>query len=148
MKISERAKAEFAFYRDTPLDMIGRSVGGVLNGDAEGRTALECWYAKDTHGKALPCREPELLGKVTRSKQSVNLQVKLWAEDVADGMILRQPELVAYCHGWPEWVFRATMEQAGKIATKAVGYVPRFARLETVIGNWWPPEMDSFDAAL
>ena len=148
MKISERSKAEFAFYRDTPLDMIGHSIGVTTNADANGRTALECWWAKDTHGKTLPCREPELLAKVMRSKQSVNLQIKLWAEDVADGMLLRQPELVEYCHGWPEWVLRATMEQAAKVVSKVVGYVPRFARMEYVLGNLWFPEMDSFDAAI
>jgi hypothetical protein len=145
LKTTERAKQEFAFYRDTPIDMIGNQIGVVEKADTDGRTAIECWFAKDTHGKTLPCSEPDVLSKVTRSKQSVNLQVKLWAEDVADGMILRQTELSEYTYGWPEWVFRATMEQAGKIAMKCVGYVPRFARAEYIFGNLWFPEMDRFD---
>lgn len=148
LKITDRAKAEFAFYRDTPLDMIGHAVGVGMVADTNGHSALECWWAKDTHGKTLPCREPELLAKVIRSKQSVNLQVKLWAEDVADGMLLRQAELVEYVHGWPEWVLRAVMEQAGKIATRSIGFAPRFARAEYLLGNLWLPEMDSFDASI
>lgn len=148
LKITDRAKAEFAFYHHTPLDMIGHAVNVQIAADSNGFSALECWWAKDTHGKTLPCREPELLAKVIRSKQSVNLQVKLWAEDVASGMLLRQDELVAYVHGWPEWVLRAVLEQAGKIATQIVGFAPRFARAEYLFGNLWLPEMDRFDASI
>jgi len=148
LKITSRAKAEFAFYRDTPLNMIGHVVGVDVTADPNGYSALECWWAKDTHGKTLPCREPELLAKVIRSKQSVNLQVKLWAEDVADGMLLRQAELVEYVHNWPEWVLRAVMEQAGKITVETIGFVPRFACAEYLMGNLWFPEMDSFDASI
>ena len=148
LKITDRARAEFAFYRETPLDMIGHNVGVEITDDPNGYSALECWWAKDTHGKTLPCREQKLLAKVIRSKQSVNLQIKLWAEDVADGMLLRQSELLEYVHGWPEWVFRATMEQAGKRATQIIGFAPRFARAEYLWGNLWLPEMDSFDAAI
>lgn len=147
-KITDRAKAEFEFYRKTPLDMIGHEVGVEAVADSSGYTALECWWARDTHGETLPCREPELLAKVIRSKQSVNLQVKLWAEDVADGMLLRQAELVEYVHGWPSWVLRAVLEQAAKIATQIVGFAPRFARAEYLWDNLWLPEMDSFDASI
>lgn len=148
LNITKRSRAEFDFYRDTPLDMIGQGIGVAEPYDPNGYSALECWWAKDTHGKTLPCREPELLSKVKRSKQSVNLQVKLWAEDVADGLLLRQSELVEYVHGWPEWVIRAVIEQAGKIATQVVGFVPRFARAEYLLGNLWLPEMDGFDAEI
>lgn len=129
MKITPRAKAEFEFYRDTPLDMIGRTPCQEAVSDPQGYSALECWWAKDTHGKTLPCREPDLLEKVTRSKQSVNLQVKMWAEDIADGLILQYAELVEYTRGWPEWVVRAVMHQAGKIAMSQHGFVPRFCQI-------------------
>lgn len=148
LKITDRAKADFAFYRDTPLGMVGVGIGCATTLAPSGFSAMECWFAKDTHGKTLPCREPELLDKVLRGKASVNLQVKLWAEDVADGMLLRQAELVEYVHGWPEWVLRAVMAQAGKIATRIVGFAPRFARAEYVMGNLWLPEMDIFDASI
>jgi hypothetical protein len=146
--ITNRARAEFQFYCDSRLDSIGHAVGGCDRPDPNGYSALECWWAKDTHGKTLPCREPELLAKVIRSKQSINLQIKLWAEDVADGLLLRQAELVDYVHGWPEWVLRAVLEQAGKIATRTIGFAPRFARAEYLLGSLWLPEMDHFDASI
>jgi hypothetical protein len=145
MRITERAKSEFEFYRDNSLDMIGHEIGSELLPDANGHSALECWWSFDTHGKELPCREPEVLAKVIRTKKSVNLQVKMWAEDLADGMLLRQSELVGYVHGWPEWVLRAVVEQAGKIATATIGFAPRFARAEYLFGSLWLPEMDLFD---
>jgi hypothetical protein len=55
---------------------------------------------------------------------SVNLQIKLWAEDV--GFLLMPDELHTYCRGYPLWVFKATMEQAKKRIMKEVGYVPSF----------------------
>lgn len=148
-KITDRAKREFEFYKASDLDMIGHDVGfETYPVAADGYSALECWWAKDTHGTVIPCREPEILKKVFRSKQSVNLQIKMWATDVADGMLLCQDELVEYLHGWPEWVFSAVMNQAAAIAIKTVGFVPRFARAEFVNGALWFPHMDRFDAAI
>jgi len=152
LKITDRAKADYEFYRDTPLDMIGH-LDGEDKAIAEftspsGDSALECYFALDTHGKMLVCREPDVFRKSLRGKKSVNLQIKLWAEDIADGMLLRQAELVEYVHGWSEWVLRAVMEQAGKITTRIVGFAPRFARAEYLFGNLWLPEMDSFDASI
>lgn len=146
MKISARAKDEFEFYLHTDLDMIGHT--REVTHSADGQSALECWWLRDTHGKNAPCREPEVLAKAIRGKESINLQVKLWAEDIADGMLLRQRELLEYTRGWPEWIFRAVMNQAAKITMNTVGFVPRFARAEYLFGNVWPPELDRFDAAI
>jgi len=146
--ISTRVKQDFEFFRDTKLEMIGRSLFWNKVGELKGVSALEAWYGLDTHGKALPCREPEILDKVERGKKSWNLQVKLWAEAMADPPCLLQPELVDYCHGLPPWIFEATIRQAGKLLLESVGYIPRFARLERVHGQWWPPHMDSFDPSI
>lgn len=152
------------FFVNTDLDMIGETVGISDHRDSpEGFTALECWYQMDTHGEALPCREIELLQKAERGKASWNLQIKMWAEDVADGMLLRQPELADYCHTLPAWIFKAVMAQAHLIALRKQvgnpkaqfvnGYEkmrlgPRFARAEYLFGNLWFPEMDRFDPAI
>lgn len=138
---SERARMDFEFFVATELDMVGHEIGVKNATDQNGYTALDCWYAKDTHGQILPCCEPELLAKAMRGKASWNLQVKLWAEDIADGMLLRQPELVDYCHSLPPWIFEATMQQGAKRAAASIGFVPTFARLVRVMEQWWPPEM-------
>ena len=149
MRISSRAKSEFLFYQGLELDMIGHIVGcKSVQYDEKGASALEAWWSIDTHGKEIPCREIELLEKVIRSKQSINLQIKLWAEDIADGLILRQSELIEYTHNWPNWVIRATMEQAKKLTKERLGFSPRFARLEFLFKNIWLPEMDRFDPVI
>jgi hypothetical protein len=153
---------DFEFYLKTPLDMVGNSVGVETPNDPNGYSALECWWSKDTHGKTLPCREIEKLQKVQRGKASWNLQIKIWAEDVAN-CLLFQSELVEYCHKLPAWIFEATMAQAQLIMLRRLvgdpraefikGYEKmkigfRFARAEFLWDNLWLPEMDCFDASI
>lgn len=131
MKIPQSAIAEFEFYKNSNLDMIGNLVGvSDPRANPNGKTALECWFLRDTHGKTEPCREIEMLQKVERSKQSLNLQVKLWAEDIANpvGLLLTREELAGYCKKLPPWVFRATMQQAGKLLMDRIGFIPSFAK--------------------
>ena len=146
MKISQKARKDFEFYKNSSLDMIGYLVGEELpECDPRGKSALECWYSADTHGVKLPCSQPEILEKVIRTKKSVNLQIKLWAEDIANGNLLTQSELWTWIPDYPEWVFKAVVEQAGKILKEKIGFIPRFARIELFKGLIWFPEMDSFD---
>lgn len=163
-KISESSRADFDFFVQTDLDMIGVAVGVKdPRDDANGFSALECWYQRDTHGRALPCREIKTLHKAERGKASWNLQIKMWAEDVAEGVLLHQAELVCYCHRLPSWIFEAVMSQAHLIALRrlvgdpkaqfAKGYEklklgPRFARAEYLGKTLWLPEMDYFDAVI
>jgi len=111
--------------------------------DSNGAQALSCWYALDTHGKKMPCREPELLDKALSGKASWNLQIKMWAETVAEGLLF-QEELFEYCYGLPRWITRATLNQSQKIFKEKYGWTPRFCRDEYMLGNLWLPYMDSF----
>ena len=56
--------------------------------------------------------------------------MKLWAEDIASpiGLLLTREELAGHCEKLPAWVFRATMQQAGKLLTDRIGFVPGFAK--------------------
>lgn len=150
MRISQTARENFEFLLHTDLDMIGQGTkaDACVIDSPEGKSSLECWYMFDTHGQHIPCKEAEDLRKVLRAKASWNLQVKLWAQDVAYGMILYQEELLSYCHQLPEWIFRATMQQAGSICVKIFGYVPRYSRVETLKSNVWFPYMDEFDPSI
>lgn len=148
IKVSASAEAEFNFYSRTDLDMIGHSVGHSFDYDPEGHSALECWWYKDTHGKTIPCRDPLALGKAVRGKASVNLQVRMWAQDVADHALLGQRELLDYTHGWPSWVLLAVLNQATSIAVGELGFAPRFCRAEFMHGNLWLPDMDPFDPSI
>src|SRR6267154_945792 len=128
MKISRRARNDFAFFLKTDLDMIGQALTSDARSDPNGLTALECWFARDTHGKCFPCREINLLNKVERAKQSWNLQIQLWSEDVAD-YLLSVEELRDYCVRFPPWIFQATLNQAAKMLRERIGFVPSFVRL-------------------
>jgi len=84
------------------------------------------------NGIKVPTREYELVKRVLEGKMSVNLQIKLWAEDLGNNLILMPDELKTYCVGYPEWVFKATMEQARSRIMKEVGFIPTFMRFEDV----------------
>lgn len=91
----------------------------------EGRFSFLCLE----NGYKIPTKEYELVKRVQEGKMSVNLQMKLWAEDV--GILLMPNELYTYCKGYPEWVFKGTMEQAKRRIIKEVGFVPTFMKYET-----------------
>lgn len=76
------------------------------------------------NGLMVPTRERELVRRVLEGKKSVNLQIKLWAEDV--GVLLMSEELREYCKEMPPWVFKAVIEQAQKRTLIEVGFVPTF----------------------
>lgn len=140
MKVTDRSRNDFEFFVFTPLNMVGEQIGVWVTSDQDGKTALECWYAKDTHGQVLPCREPELLSKAMRGKASWNLQIRMWAESIAEETLF-QWELIDYCHGLPAWIFDATMQQANKILKERGDFTKRFQCVHTVKGQWWPPWM-------
>lgn len=125
MKIPCRAFSDYLFFSSTSLDMIGSEIGVVGVSDPSGLSALECFYMKDTHGKSLPCRELDVLQKVFRAKASWNLQIKMWAESMAEGTLSRD-ELFQYCKFLPPWIRDATLRQANKIFLKANGWEPKF----------------------
>jgi len=89
------------------------------NGE-EGKYSFVCFE----NGLMIPTKELNLVRRVIEGKKSVNLQIKLWSEDI--GFLLMPKELKDYCQGMPEWVFRGVMEQSQKRIIKEVGFVPSF----------------------
>jgi len=79
------------------------------------------------NGYKVPTKEYEIVKRVQEGKMSVNLQMKLWSEDV--GFLLMPKELFTYCQGYPDWVFKGTMEQAKKRILKDVGFIPSFMQV-------------------
>lgn len=83
------------------------------------------------NGILVPTREWDLTKRVQEGKMSVNLQIKIWSESMWEpglGSVLRPPELREYCEGYPEWVFRSTIEQTHKRIMKDIGYIPTFMK--------------------
>lgn len=79
------------------------------------------------NGIFVPTQELDILRRVMNGKMSINLQMKLWSEDV--GLFLMPKELSEYCQGYPEWVFRGTLEQSKRRYMKEIGFVPSFIKV-------------------
>lgn len=125
MKIPHRVRQDFNFLLNDPLDMIGQTIMPATSTPAEGCTALEAWFMLDTHGKTVPCREPEQLDKVKRTKASWNLQIKMYAESIVE-CTLTHAELATMLEGKPAWIHKAVTQQARKLALKQHGWIPAF----------------------
>lgn len=94
------------------------------NGE-EGKYSFLCLE----NGVMVPTREWDLVKRVQEGKMSVNLQIKMWAEDLGNNLLLMPPELYEYCRGYPKWVFKATMEQAQKRIMNEIGFIPTFMKV-------------------
>ena len=57
--------------------------------DPGGLSAVECFYIYDTTGKVVPTRQFLKLLKLYTTKASVNLHIKMYAEDRAAGLLPR-----------------------------------------------------------
>lgn len=89
------------------------------NGE-EGKYSFVCLE----NGYKIPTKEHSLVKRAYEGKMSVNLQMKLWAEDI--GILLMPGELYEYCKRYPEWIFKGTMEQAKRRIVKEIGFIPSF----------------------
>ena len=79
------------------------------------------------NGLFVPTKEFELVKRVQEGKMSVNLQIKLWSEDI--GILLMPIELREYCKRMPTWVYISTINQSKKRFLKDVGFVPSFVSM-------------------
>lgn len=127
MKIPKSAKRDFEFLVNSELHGIGVGVGCETPMVEDGFSALECWVSKDTYGKNIPCKESELLDLAISGKASWNLQIREWATDLVD-CLLKVYELREYTNNYPKWVFKASINQAHKIAIEKMGFIPKYLK--------------------
>jgi len=83
--------------------------------DQEGSSAKECFFMYDSTGKISPTKEPKLLKYLYKTKGSVNLHIKMYAEDRASG-VLPKVEFDKICEQYnvPEWFVKAVETQKTK----------------------------------
>lgn len=118
VKVGPKTRVAYEFYGR--LAREGICVGGkelpVMAGHPRGCTALEAFAVHDSCGAVRRCREPRQLRDVFRAKAGLNLQIKMWAEGVAEWTTfiweLRADNTFAW---FPEWVWLAVERQATKI---------------------------------
>ena len=127
MKISEKSQRDFEFYSTFPV-MCGVEV--IPSNWPEGHaSALEAFVFFDSTGKKAPCKDIAALRRAFVGKASVNLQIKMWAEDLFNCPILLVAELREYTKDMPEWVFRATIMQAQKLSLEQLGFVGKHLKV-------------------
>ena len=83
--------------------------------DKNGVSGKEAFYRWDSNGKILPTKHPNLLHSLLLTKGSVNLHIKIYAEDRAKG-ILPEIEFNDFCkeYNCPIWFKDAVENQKFK----------------------------------
>ena len=119
MKIGQRVRDNFDLYqRCFETFWTGGTTRPALpevpvDDPREPSSALEAFAALDSCGERLPCFEPDLLAEVMAGKGDLNLNIRMWAEGVRNGLFT----IDEFSHDltWlPKWVWKAVENQARK----------------------------------
>lgn len=95
MKYSKNFERDFEWYSkwceefnfDGNFDYFNKKGDKLIQFDENGMSAKKTFYLYDSNGKIVKTNEPELLKKLYRCKASINLNIKMWAEDRAKGVL-------------------------------------------------------------
>lgn len=127
MKYNKSFERDFDFYSRciTNDDFMFAGEKVVYdNFSPTGLSAKDTFYQIDTLGKFPATSEPELVASLLIAKKGINLQIKQWAEGMAEVTLLPE-ELQQWCQQYqaPTWVYRSVLHQCSKICkNKIKGY--------------------------
>lgn len=80
--------------------------------DKDGHDAITCLFYFESQGKILPCKEIDLLEEYLQAKGSLDLMIKMWAEDRAKGWLgLNEFKQMKKEMNMSDWVFNAVEGQ-------------------------------------
>ncbi len=71
------------FNFDGVGEYVNKSGSPVIVEDIHGVDGVKAFYIYDSQGKILPTKHPNLLHSLLKTKGSVNLHIKMYAEDIA-----------------------------------------------------------------
>lgn len=129
MKYSEAYERDFSLYlrlkdRFTFAGIDVRKKYYKFTEASTGKSAKECFYILDTHGKYEPCFELNLLYEILACKISINLHIKMWADEYREFKFSNKPNEIAFSnlflddleddYQFPPWVTDAIVKQATK----------------------------------
>jgi len=114
MKISKKTRNNFEFYLCVSRNMQLIGDKPQIIEDINGYSAIEAFNMKDSRGTDVPCREIEILTNVLWAKNFINLQIKMWAEGIADFLFIID-EFKRDFSWFPNWVWIAVEQQSVKI---------------------------------
>ena len=103
------------FSFDGTKDYYNKKGIELIQFDKNGKTAKECFYLYDTNGVIKPTCEPDKLKTLLKTKGSINLHIKMYAQDRAN-CSLPGIEFQQMCKEWgaPEWCVKAVETQKMK----------------------------------
>tara|TARA_R110001632_G_C11054583_1_gene385067 strand:+ start:142 stop:531 length:390 start_codon:yes stop_codon:yes gene_type:complete len=123
MKYSKNFERDYNWYLsvsdifsfDGTKDYYNKKGIELIQFDENGKTAKECFYLYDTNGVVKPTCEPDKLKTLLKTKGSVNLHIKMYAEDRAKGY-LPKIEFDKICaeYDFPSWFIDAVENQKKK----------------------------------
>src|SRR5690606_18318805 len=103
------------FNFDGTNEYYNKNGENIINNSLDGRTAKECFFLYDSQGQISPCREPKRLKMLLKTKGSVNLHIKMYAEDRARGYLpLIEFKQICIDINAPSWFFEAVENQKPK----------------------------------
>ena len=123
MKYSKKFERDYKWYVsvadifsfDGTRDYYNKKGIKLIQFNENGKTAKECFYLYDTSGIVKTTCEPDKLKTLLRAKGSVNLHIKMYAEDRAKGY-LPKIEFDKICNEYdlPIWFVNAVENQKKK----------------------------------
>lgn len=124
MKYSKNFERDYNWYLsvsdifsfDGTKDYYNKKGIELIQFSENGKTAKECFYLYDTNGVVKPTCEPHKLKILLKTKGSVNLHVKMYAEDRAKGYLLKEDfDKICDQYTLPKWFINAVNNQKSKI---------------------------------
>ncbi len=123
MKYSKNFERDYNWYLslsdvfsfDGNKEYFSKKGVNLVQFDANGKTAKESFYIYDSKGIVIPTSEPEKLKRLLKTKGSINLHIKMYAEDRAKGY-LPKVEFDKICDEYnpPTWFIHAVENQKNK----------------------------------
>ena len=123
MKYSKNFERDYEWYLsvsnvfsfDGTKDYYNKKGIELIQFDENGSSAKECFYLYDTNGITKPTCEPEQLRTLLKTKGSVNLHIKMYAEDRARGYLPKiEFEKICNEYDFPNWFVTAVENQKAK----------------------------------
>ena len=123
MKYKESFNRDFNWYMsqrknfsfDGISDYLDKHGSNIIVHDRNGVDGKKSFYLWDSQGKITPTKHPNVLEALLKTKGSVNLHIKMYAQSKAEGTLFTFmiDELEKEFHA-PEWFKLAIIEQSRK----------------------------------
>ena len=108
-------KMRTMFNFDGNANYYDKKGQNIIVYDKKGVSGKEAFYKWDSSGKIIPTRHPNILHTLLKTKGSVNLHIKMYAEDRANGLF-PLAEFQDFCtkYNCPIWFITAVENQKFK----------------------------------